>query len=166
MTEDVYTIMTEDAYTQMFWSLERLLPTMAFIALGIVAVVLFFRKKNNEIEKRSAIIQTVFEKGSGTVPEDLLKTLNSPNRGLKERLLGKLLWGIICSLIGIGLVVGSVGSFSIYKEYIEDVAELLVIGLVLGLVLFAVGAGLIAYYFIARHVLRNEISKEERMLKD
>ena len=44
--------MTEDVLDQLIWSLESTLPTLAFIALGIVAVVLEFRRKNNELEKR------------------------------------------------------------------------------------------------------------------
>ncbi len=152
--------MTEDVLNQLIWSLESTLPTLAFIALGIVAVVLEFRRKNNELEKRSAIIQTALEKSNGTVPDELLRALNSPKRSLKMRLLNKLLWGIICSLLGIGIIIAVLIIYD--KDYFEDVAALLVFGFAF----FAVGAGLLAYYFIARHVLRSEIEKEERMLND
>ena len=152
--------MTEDVLDQLIWSLESTLPTLAFIALVIVAVVLEFRRKNNELEKRSAIIQTALERSDCTVPDELLRALNSPKRSLKMRLLNKLLWGIICSLLGIGIIIAVLIIYD--KDYFEDGAALLVFGLSF----FAVGAGLLAYYFIARHVLRSEIEKEERMLKD
>ncbi len=148
--------MTEDVYTEIIWTIEDLIPFLGIIALCIVIVVLYFRKKHNEIEKRSEIIKTVLEKDSGSVPEELLKTLNKPKRSLKERLLSKLLWGMICTLIGLVLVV------AVYPKVCEDKADFLT----LGFVSLAVGAGLVVYYFIARRVLRSEIEKEERMLKD
>lgn len=148
--------MTEDLYTEIIWSIDDLIPFLGIIALCIVTVVLYFRKKHNEIEKRSEIIKTVLEKDSGSVPEELLKTLNKPKRSLKERLLSKLLWGMICTLIGLVLVV------AVYPKVCEDKADFLT----LGFVSLAVGAGLVVYYFIARRVLRSEIEKEERMLKD
>ena len=156
--------MTEDVYTEIIWTIEDLIPFLGIIALCIVIVVLYFRKKHNEIEKRSEIIKTVLEKDSGSVPEELLKTLNKPKRSLKERLLSKLLWGMICTLIGLVLVVAvypKVADFLIYSEVCEDKADFLT----LGFVSLAVGAGLVVYYFIARRVLRSEIEKEERMLK-
>lgn len=148
--------MTEDLYTEIIWSIDDLIPFLGIVALCIVTVVLYFRKKHNEIEKRSEIIKTVLEKDSGSVPEELLKTLNKPKRSLKERLLSKLLWGMICTLIGLVLVV------AVYPKICEDKADFLT----LGFVSLAVGAGLVVYYFIARRVLRSEIEKEERMLKD
>ena len=148
--------MTEDVYTEIIWTIEDLIPFLGIIALCIVIVVLYFRKKHNEIEKRSEIIKTALEKGSGPMPEELLKTLNKPKRSLKERLLSKLLWGMICTLIGLVLVV------AVYPKVCEDKADFLT----LGFVSLAVGAGLVVYYFIARRVLRSEIEKEERMLKD
>lgn len=160
--------MTEDVYTEIIWSIEDLIPFLGIIALCIVIVVLYFRKKHNEIEKRSEIIKTALEKGSGPMPEELLKTLNKPKRSLKERLLSKLLWGMICTLIGLVLVVAvypkvceDKADFLIYPEVCEDKADFLT----LGFVSLAVGAGLVVYYFIARRVLRSEIEKEERMLK-
>ena len=147
--------MTEDVYTEIIWTIEDLIPFLGIIALCIVIVVLYFRKKHNEIEKRSEIIKTVLEKDSGSVPEELLKTFNKPKRSLKERLLSKLLWGMICTLIGLVLVV------AVYPKVCEDKADFLT----LGFVSLAVGAGLVVYYFIARRVLRSEIEKEERMLK-
>ena len=147
--------MTEDVYTEIIWTIEDLIPFLGIIALCIVTVVLYFRKKHNEIENRSEIIKTVLEKDSGSVPEELLKTLNKPKRSLKERLLSKLLWGMICTLIGLVLVV------AVYPKVCEDKADFLT----LGFVSLAVGAGLVVYYFIARRVLRSEIEKEERMLK-
>lgn len=147
--------MTEDLYTEIIWTIEDLIPFLGIIALCIVIVVLYFRKKHNEIEKRSEIIKTVLEKDSGSVPEELLKTLNKPKRSLKERLLSKLLWGMICTLIGLVLVV------AVYPKVCEDKADFLT----LGFVSLAVGAGLVVYYFIARRVLRSEIEEEERMLK-
>ncbi len=160
--------MTEDVYTEIIWTIEDLIPFLGIIALCIVIVVLYFRKKHNEIEKRSEIIKTVLEKDSGSVPEELLKTLNKPKRSLKERLLSKLLWGMICTFIGLGLVL------AVYTKVCEDDAELVYTKvcedkadfLTLGFVSLAVGAGLVVYYFIARRVLRSEIEKEERMLKD
>jgi hypothetical protein len=159
--------MTEDVYTEIIWSIEDLIPFLGIIALCIVIVVLYFRKKHNEIEKRSEIIKTALEKGSGPMPEELLKTFNKPKRSLKERLLSKLLWGMICTFIGLGLVLAVYTKVCeddaelVYPEVCEDKADFLT----LGFVSLAVGAGLVVYYFIARRVLRSEIEKEERMLK-
>jgi MFS family permease len=53
--------------------------------------------------------------------------------------------------------------------FINDIYLLLLMRAVLGIsvgLIMPLSTGLLAYYFIARHVLRSEIEKEERMLKD
>ena len=146
--------MTEDVLDQLIWSLESTLPTLAFIALGIVAVVLEFRRKNNELEKRSAIIQTALEKSNGTVPEERMKSLNKPQKSLKERLLGKLLWGLSFTIFGAVLFVAKIVR---YNAGTTD--EIISLG---GIALLALGIGYLVYYFVGRRMLSKEIEAEER----
>lgn len=149
-------ILTSDVLTQLIWSL----PSLGLVAVAIVVIVAYSRYKKNELEKRSQIILTALEKGAGKVPEELLRSLNKPQKSLKERLLGKLLWGIICGLSGIGLVIAEFFMYDWDRKSFEDDGVLLV----LGLVLLAVGIAFLIYYNVGKRELISEIESEEQQL--
>ena len=144
-------ILTSDVLTQLIWSL----PSLGLVAVAIVVIVAYSRYKKNELEKRSQIILTALEKGVGNVPEELLRSLNKPQKSLKERLLGKLLWGIICGLSGIGLVIAEFFMYDWDRKSFEDDGVLLV----LGLVLLAVGIAFLIYYNVGKRELISETSR-------
>ena len=89
-----------------------------------------------------------------------MRSLNKPQKSLKERLLGKLLWGIICGLSGIGLVIAEFFMYDWDRKSFEDDGVLLV----LGLVLLAVGIAFLIYYNVGKRELISEIESEEQQL--
>ena len=96
-------------------------------------------------------------KNAGAVPEELVQSLNKPRKSIKERLLDKLLWGIICIIAGVGAVVLTVVHYCTVGS-MDDNGVMLGIGIAL----LAVGVALLIYYFAGRKVLRSEIEAEER----
>ena len=92
------------------------------------------------------------EKDSGTVPEELINSLNKPKKSLKERLLSKLLWGLVCTILGLGFII---------RHYVSpaDCGNELGIG---GVALLAVGVAFLIYYFVGRRTLKKEIEAEEK----
>lgn len=149
-------IFTSDVLNQLIWSL----PLLGFVAVAIIVIVAYSRYKKNELEKRSQIVLSALEKGAGNVPEELLRSLNRPQKSLKERLLGKLLWGIVCGLSGIGFVIVEFFMYDWDIKAFEDDGVLLA----LGLVLLAVGIAFLIYYNVGKRELSSEIEKEEHRL--
>ena len=140
--------------------LTELVAVVLVLALPIVIAVLIYRHKRNDTDKRSQVLLTALEKNAGSLPEDLLKSLNQPRKSIKERLLGKLLLGILGSVAGLGLVISA---FIICGNDREAMA--FNSPLVFGVVVLAVGVAFLVYYFIGRKELRNEIEAEENNLK-
>ena len=62
------------------------------------------RKKINETNARTQIITAALEKNPDMDVEELLKKISPKKKLLKEKLLSKLLWGCITTILGIGLI--------------------------------------------------------------
>ena len=75
--------------------------------LPIIIIWLVTRKQTNETNKRTEIIMSALEKNPDVKVAEWLDKLASENKGklLKEKLLTKLTWGIICLILGIGTIV-------------------------------------------------------------
>ena len=123
----------------------------------IVWMILDYRHKVKKNNQQTQIILTAIEKNAGAVPEELVQSLNKPRKSIKERLLDKLLWGIICIIAGVGAVVLTVVHYCTVGS-MDDNGVMLGIGIAL----LAVGVALLIYYFAGRKVLRSEIEAEER----
>ena len=111
-------------------------------------------KKNNQ---QTQILLTAIEKNAGAVPEELVQSLNKPRKSIKERLLDKLLWGIICIIAGVGAVVLTVVHYCTVGS-MDDHG----VALACSIALLAVGSALVIYYIVGRRELRSEIEAEER----
>lgn len=130
--------------------------------LPIVLDLLKTRRKINENEVRKQIVLAAIEKNKETDVEELLKKMAPKQKLLKEKLLSKLLWGCIFSLIGLiifccGLWMdwcGGSGADEIHFLYF------------CGGVLFAIGLGFLIYYFVGRKILAKEIEAEEKKLTE
>ena len=123
-------------------------------SIPIIIAILIYRRKVNETNKRAEVALAALEKGSGEMPEELMKSLNKPQKSLKERLLGKLLWGLSFTIFGAVLFVAKLVS---YNAGTTD--EMISIG---GIALLALGIGYLVYYFVGRRMLSKEIEAEER----
>ena len=128
--------------------------------LPIVLALLKTRQKMNESEARKQIVLAAIEKNKETDVEELLKKMAPKQKLLKEKLLSKLLWGCIISLLGLSLFgcglwidwCGGSSPGAIHFLYF------------CGGVLFAIGLAFIIYYFVGKKVLAKELEAEEKKL--
>lgn len=128
--------------------------------LPIVMVLMNTRRRMNETETRKQIVLAAIEKNKETDVEELLKKMAPKQKLLKEKLLSKLLWGCIFSLIGFiifgcGLWIDWCGG--------SDPDEIHFLYFCGG-VLFAIGLGFLIYYFVGKRLLAKEIEAEEKKL--
>lgn len=145
------------------WYLDDLTELVAVVllfAIPILIATFIYRHKVNETNKQAQIVLAALEKNAGAVPEELMKSLNKPKKSLKERLLGKLMWGILCSVAGVGVVIAAVVEYCTEKGYPFDADSLVLSG-----ILLAMGIGFLVYYFVGRRTLAKEIEAEEKEKK-
>lgn len=126
-------------------------------ATPIVWMILDYLRRVKKNNQQTQILLTTIEKNAGAVPEELVQSLNKPRKSIKERLLDKLLWGIICILAGVGAVVLTVVHYCTVDS-MDDHG----VALACSIALLAVGAALVIYYIVGRRELRSEIEAEER----
>ena len=145
------------------WGLDDLTGLIAAVlvlSLPIWIALFVYRHKVNATNKRTQVILTALEKNEGSLPEELIKSINEPKKSIKERLLGKLLLGILCSLAGLGLVIAVIVEYSTgAREYFD--ADFLAIGLIV----MAAGVAFLVYYFIVKRTLKADIEAEEQKEK-
>lgn len=125
--------------------------------LPIMVVWFVVRKKINETNARTQIVTAALEKNPDMDVEELLKKISPKKKLLKEKLLTKLLWGFITSLLGIGLIVLGIYMKSSGLGIDVDVQT----ALCFGLILLAIGAAFIINYGVGRKMLAKEIEAEE-----
>ena len=142
--------------------MEQLDAILVPIALGcvlpIVVVWLVVRHRMNETNSRTQIALAAIEKNPDMDIEELLKKFTRSGKLLKEKLLTKLLWGTLTSLLGIGLIgsgawigwVGGGGS----NDPIASAC--------FGLIALGVGIAFLINYFIGKRMLAKEIEAEEK----
>ena len=140
--------------------LTGLIAAVLLLSLPIWIALFVYRHKVNATNKRTQVILSALEKNEGSLPEELIKSINEPKKSIKERLLGKLLLGILCSLAGLGLIIAVIVEYCTgAREYLD--ADFLAIGLIM----MAAGVAFLVYYFIGKRTLKAEIEAEERNAK-
>ncbi len=134
---------------------------LPIILCGCVLPIIFIwmetRRKMNETNARTQIVTAALEKNPDMDVEELLKKISPKKKLLKEKLLTKLLWGFITSLLGIGLIVLGIYMKSSGLGIDVDVQT----ALCFGLILLAIGAAFIINYGVGRKMLAKEIEAEE-----
>ncbi len=134
---------------------------LPIILCGCVLPIIFIwmetRRKMNETNARTKIVTAALEKNPDMDVEELLKKISPKKKLLKEKLLTKLLWGFITSLLGIGLIVLGIYMKSSGLGIDVDVQT----ALCFGLILLAIGAAFIINYGVGRKMLAKEIEAEE-----
>lgn len=141
--------------------LDELISMLPIILCGCVLPIIFIwmetRRKMNETNARTQIVTAALEKNPDMDVEELLKKISPKKKLLKEKLLTKLLWGFITSLLGIGLIVLGIYMKSSGLGIDVDVQT----ALCFGLILLAIGAAFIINYGVGRKMLAKEIEAEE-----
>ena len=128
--------------------------------LPIVMVLMNTRRRMNETETRKQIVLAAIEKNKETDVEELLKKMAPKQKLLKEKLLSKLLWGCIFSLIGF-IIFGCGFWIDCCGGSDPDEIHFLYF---CGGVLFAIGIGFLIYYFVGKKLLAKELEAEEKKL--
>ena len=124
--------------------------------LPIIIVWLVTRKQINETNKRTEIMMSALEKNPDVNVAEWLDKLASENKGklLKEKLLTKLTWGIICLILGIGTIV-----YGAYSSLASSMPTFLGGG-----ALLAVGIALLVGFFFGKKFLAKEIEAESKKI--
>jgi len=128
--------------------------------LPIVVVWLIVRRSMNETNSRTQIAMAAIEKNPDMDIEELLKKVSRNGKLLKEKLLTKLLWGCLTTLLGIGLI-----GFGIYLSAnnlggTDDPMT----SVCFGAISFVVGIAFLYNYYVGKKLLAKEIEAEEKRL--
>ncbi len=137
---------------------EILVPIACGCILPIVAIVSGVRKKINETNQRTQIVLAAIEKNPDMDIEEIMKKISHKPKLLKEKLLTKLLWGSLSTLLGIGLIglgawtgwVGGGGSDDPFAACC------------FGLIALGVGIAFLVNYFVGKKMLAKEMEAEEK----
>ena len=128
--------------------------------LPIIIIWLIIRKEMNESKDRTQIITTAIEKNPDMDIEELMKKMSPKQKLLKEKLLSKLLWGCIASIVGIGLIIFGIFLTTQEIHLAEDVQT----SIGFGVVLLAIGGAFIINYGVGKKMLAKEIEAEQNNL--
>ena len=133
-----------------------LLPVMLIVLpIAIVLIITIGRLKIDN--NRNQLIQAALEKDPNYDVKELIKTLDSKGKTIKEKMLNKLRLGCIVGFSGIGFLVFSI---CLFRE-LELEPFLLA-----SIVLIAVGFAFIANFFACKKLLAKEIETEEQSQTD
>ena len=127
--------------------------------LPIVYIWLETRRKINESKDRTQIVMAAIEKNPDMDVEELTKKISPKQKMLKEKLLTKLLWGFITSVIGLGLI-----GLGIYLFGNGDDKDEALTVISFGVILLAVGGAFIINYGVGKKMLAKEIEAEQNNL--
>lgn len=147
--------------------MKDLIQVLVPIALGCVLPIMIVwlnnRRRIIEDQSRSQIIMALIEKNPNLDIEETLKKFAPAKKKpklLKEKLLNKLLLGIIATTIGVGLTI-----LDICICYAGGASGDLFwqLGLISG-ISTAVGIAFLIYYFIGKKILASEMEAEQKLL--
>ena len=137
-----------------------LLPLFMGCVLFFLVIRVIIRNKRNETDKRTQVVLAAIEKNPDMDIEEFLKKVTPKKKSLKEKLVNKLQWGTMISLVG--LVFIGFGAYIGYEGGWD--ADDPVVATVFGSIILAVGVAFFINYMIAKKMLAEEIEAEERRL--
>lgn len=124
------------------------------VVLPVLIVWLRSRAEINNTNRRSDIVLAAIEKNPDLDVEEFMNKLAPKRSYLKERLLQKLTWGIIFSIVGVAL-------FFVTSAFATGMnGKRVMTMIIIGIVLVAVGLGHLIYYFTGRKTLLKEMDRE------
>ena len=153
-----------------FLILDELINMLPVIFCGgvlpIMVVWFVVRKKINETNARTQIITAALEKNPDMDVEELLKKISPKKKLLKEKLLSKLLWGCITTILGIGLIGFGIFLINTISKDTQKIhmADDVQTAIAFGVILLAIGAAFIINYGVGRKMLAKEIEAEENKM--
>lgn len=144
-------------YVVLMETVVKIFFLICVVALPVLIVWFNTRKKINEAKQRTQIILAAIEKNKETDVEDLLKQMAPQKTLLKEKLLAKLLWGGILTLLGLALT--AFGCYLIASRGDRNNPFIL-----LGPFIMPVGIAFLINYFVGKNMLAREIEAEQKKL--
>ena len=139
-----------------------LVPIACGCVLPIVAILSGVRKKMNETNQRTQIVLAAIEKNPEMDVEEIMKKISRKPGLLKEKLLTKLLWGCLTTLLGIGLI-----GFGIFlgENQLGGTDDPMT-AICFGLISLGVGIAFLVNYFVGKKMLAKEIEAEEKTVTE
>ena len=138
-----------------------ILPALACgCVLPIVVIWLGIRKEMNETNTRTQIVLAAIEKNPDMDLEELMAKISPKKKLLKEKLLSKLLWGVIVAFLGIALIVYCVVTGIVGGMPTSALQQFSLIGAIL----FGIGIAFIINYAVGRKMLSKEMEAEQAKL--
>ena len=133
-----------------------LVPIACGCVLPIMIVWFTIRENMNKTNQRTKIVLAAIEKNPDLDIEELMKKISPKKKLLKEKLLSKLLWGLLSTLLGIGFI-GCHIYISLFTNSTSPCGFV-------GVVLLAVGIAFLVNYAIGKKMLAKEMEAEEKLL--
>ena len=121
-------------------TLSLLIPIGICVVLPIMLVWIYFRSVNNSTNRRTEVLIKAIENNANIDAEKIAEALGKDSRSAEEMQLQRLLRGCIFTLIGV---------MSVVISQIVPQVRLQVMFIIAGLS-FAIGAGYLIVYFVAR----------------
>lgn len=122
-------------------------------------IFMFIRAKMNDTNKKTSVALAAIEKDSVPNLDGFFKNMNRSGQSVKERLLQKLLWGSICSFLGMGIYLAFLVLYLCTKRFSPNVFTGLSFVAIPSL---AVGLAFLLNYYIGKKVLRRELEAEAK----
>lgn len=137
---------------------ETIVPIGICVVLPIIIVWLNMRRKTNETNKRTEVLLAAIEKNPDLDMdmEDFIRKMNPKTKTTKERLMSRLLWGLVFIAIGASTLLSA-----LYQDY-QGGASLDYFPIYTGGgCLLLIGISFVAVFFISKRMLAKEIEAEE-----
>ena len=123
--------------------------------ISIMSVWLVMRNKANETNKRTEVLLAAIEKNSDLDIEDLIRKMNPKPKATKERLMSRLLWGLVFIAISTSLLLSDIYVYT--TGGVIGPVDLFTSGCLL-----LIGISFVAVFFISKRMLAKEIEAEEK----
>ena len=137
-----------------------LVPIACGCVLPIFGIWWGVRQKMNETNKRTEIVLAAIEKNPEMDIEELMKKISPKKKLLKEKLLSKLMWGSLTTLLGLGLI-----GFGAWLSYAgQGGSSDPLTSVCFGVVLLSIGIAFLVNYFLGKKMLAKEMEAEEKIL--
>ena len=142
-----------------------LMPLGVCVVLPVMIVWLVMRTRQNEINKKTEIMLKAIESGA-TVDTEFFKSQQRGQKTIKERLLSRLTWGSIFSLIGVVLLVLTIVFANSYApdgwNFGNSPAPAFAI---IGGISLAIGLALFAVFFVGKKMMAKEMEAEAKAME-
>lgn len=131
-----------------------LVPLGICVALPVLVVWLVTRANINRQNKNSEIIIQALKSDNANTAEQLISSLKKSPKTNIDKLMQKFGWGLVLTLIGIGLIV-----LSVIMAYDNNASESMdedVFGMIfLTICCLGTGIGLLVTFFVNKKMLKN-----------